>query len=449
MLSKYVHIFKKNDIVCYYHSLNNVPLYLNSNENVELTTFLENNIQTEHNKDIVQLFKENGFLIENLNEDVLLYNSKQNDAPTPAITTAYFILSEACNMACKYCFLGNSQIHNCEEKAMSIETATQCFDYFIYQTKKSGLSSDITRQVVFYGGEPLIGFDTLKHCVQLYNDYKNFKKIDFDIEFSIVTNGTLLNQDIATYFSENNISVSLSLDGPNEHSNENRIFKSGAPAFKSILSAINILNMSSVDFGLSLTLSEEALLVPVENLIDFLIEKNIMSVNLNPLLYADEMGGKEKYHERATQYIIDFWKLAREKGIYEDRIMRKLLAFAEQKFYYSDCAATSGSQLVFAPNGKIGICHGNLESKDTFDFSIGHKSDLNKENLLFEWTKNSPILRLECHDCEAIGVCGGGCPLNAKFDDAKKRKIDSGFCVHSKKILEFMIWDLYEKMVEE
>ena len=91
---------------------------------------------------------------------------------------------------------------------------------------------------------------------------------------------------------------------------ENRLFKNGNPAFDSIISATDVLNTSSVEFGLSLTLSEATLSTPIDSLVSFLLEKNIMSVNLNTLLFAKEMGAKDNYHERAAQYIIDFWKVA-------------------------------------------------------------------------------------------------------------------------------------------
>ena len=448
MLSRFVHIYEKNGIYSYYHSLKNIPLYLTIEENVLLKKYLATGSKNNENEEIVSAFEENEFLIADDSEDVRLFDALKNGHPLPAITTAYFILSEDCNMACSYCFLGNAKKHFCGNSKMNIETAQKSFDFFINQTLNSGVDNSVTRQVVFYGGEPLIGFDTLKYFVELYSEYKRTNKISFDVEFSIVTNGTLLTPEVARYLRENQISVSLSLDGPNEVANENRVFKNNRPAFDAIMAAVDILNAESVEFGLSLTLSESTLSTPVDDLTAFLLEKNITSVNLNTLLLAEQMGAKDDYYERATQYIIDFWKVAREKGIYEDRIMRKLRAFVNQNFYYYDCAETSGCQLVFAPNGSIGICHGHLESKETFEFSIDSDKNINQEDLIIRWTYNSPILRTECRDCEAIGVCGGGCPLNAKFDKNKGGKMDTGFCIHTKKILEFMIWDLYEKMTE-
>lgn len=448
MLSKYVYQIKRDDVVCFYHSLNNIPLYLNETEVALLNNYLTSGEKNQKNEHIIELFEESGFLVKSNLEDDKFFDSIKENLPKPALTTAYFVLTENCNMACRYCFLGNAVSDKCFKEKMSKDLASKCFEYFVNQSSHSGVPSSTKRNVVFYGGEPLLGFDTIKHIVELYHEYKKQNKISFEIDFSIVTNGTLINKDIAAFFAQKNISVSLSLDGPSEEANKNRVLKDGTPAYDKITNAITILNEVGCEFGISLTLSDSALDIPCEFLVEFLLKNNIYAVNLNTMIYASNFTNRDDYYYRATQYVIDFWKCARNVGIYEDRIMRKLKAFIEQKFYYSDCAATSGSQIVFDPTGKIGICHGKISSKETFEFSINNKVNLNKEPLFEIWTHNSPIMRNECKKCIAIGICGGGCPLNAKFDEETNAVLDKGFCIHTKKILDFMIWDLYEKMIE-
>jgi len=54
----------------------------------------------------------------------------------------------------------------------------------------------------------------------------------------------------------------------------------------------------------------------------------------------------------------------------------------------------------------------------------------------------------ECHSCEALGVCGGGCPMYAEDLGGSIWSLDKRFCIHAKMTLEWMIWDLYDKIVE-
>ena len=52
----------------------------------------------------------------------------------------------------------------------------------------------------------------------------------------------------------------------------------------------------------------------------------------------------------------------------------------------------------------------------------------------------------KCYECEALGICGGGCPANAKIVDGSIWEVDRRFCVHSKMTLEWLIWDQYSQM---
>ena len=67
-----------------------------------------------------------------------------------------------------------------------------------------------------------------------------------------------------------------------------------------------------------------------------------------------------------------------------------------------------------------------------------------------EWSQLTPVNHEECLDCPALGICGGGCPINAM--NAKKgnsiHSIDTRFCAHAKKTLNFLIHDLYRIMLE-
>ena len=62
-----------------------------------------------------------------------------------------------------------------------------------------------------------------------------------------------------------------------------------------------------------------------------------------------------------------------------------------------------------------------------------------------EWSKLTPLNNEECYSCPALGICGGGCPINAMNLKPGNtiHSIDERFCVHSKKTLEFFIKDLY------
>ena len=78
------------------------------------------------------------------------------------------------------------------------------------------------------------------------------------------------------------------------------------------------------------------------------------------------------------------------------------------------------------------------------------KFDATKDEDYIEWSQLTPINKAECQDCPALGICGGGCPINAM--NLKKgntiHDLDERFCVHSKMTLDFLIKDLYRIIME-
>ncbi len=120
-------------------------------------------------------------------------------------------------------------------------------------------------------------------------------------------------------------------------------------------------------------------------------------------------------------------------------------------FDFSDCAATAGGQIVVAPNGRVGICHGCLFDKEYFVATIDVGEFIAaKDPSFIEWSQLTPLNHEECHDCPALGICGGGCPINARNlrPGNTIHSIDERFCTHAKKTLEFFISDLYRILLK-
>jgi uncharacterized protein len=154
----------------------------------------------------------------------------------------------------------------------------------------------------------------------------------------------------------------------------------------------------------------------------------------------------DEYYEEASKFIIDSFKILRPLGVYEDRIMRKLNSFAHSRIHFSDCGATAGGQLVFSPDGRVGICHEMLAEKENFVTTVDDDMFDAKNNTVWQkWASFTPINYDECIDCEALGICGGGCPVNARLQNPSRglHIVDKRPCIHAKRTLKFLIEDLY------
>lgn len=103
-----------------------------------------------------------------------------------------------CNFECSYCYQKR------DKKYLEISTAKDSVDFFFpYLTRKCFIN--------FYGGEPLLSFEQIRKVTD-YIRAKN-KRQKKRIQFSISTNGSLINDDVLRFLDKNRFSVLLSFDG--------------------------------------------------------------------------------------------------------------------------------------------------------------------------------------------------------------------------------------------
>ena len=106
-------------------------------------------------------------------------------------------LTNQCNLRCKYCFVS---------KTMSMDTYKKAIkDY-----------KDVTRNVTFFGGEPLLCFERIKEIVD-YNE-----KNHIDVSYNLNTNALLLEGEVLDYCLEKGMLLNVSLDGTKESNLKNR-----------------------------------------------------------------------------------------------------------------------------------------------------------------------------------------------------------------------------------
>jgi uncharacterized protein len=139
------------------------------------------------------------------------------------------VLTNDCNLRCRYCFYSSSYPLSRDRSAqtMSVDTGRRAIDYFAERARPAIRRNPTwTLAVSFYGGEPLLRFDTLVQLVRHARD-----TIDCPLVFAVTTNGTLLGGEVAEYLVSNDFQILVSLDGPRDDHDRNRIFAGGRGSF--------------------------------------------------------------------------------------------------------------------------------------------------------------------------------------------------------------------------
>lgn len=93
--------------------------------------------------------------------------------------------------------------------------------------------------IVYHGGEPmLLGIEGLK---RITDKIRERLPESVSIDFSMQTNGTLINSQVLDQLENLNISVSLSIDGPERIHDKHRLNHAGKPSFNEVEAALKLL----------------------------------------------------------------------------------------------------------------------------------------------------------------------------------------------------------------
>ncbi|MEY8461115.1 FibroRumin system radical SAM peptide maturase [Eggerthellaceae bacterium 24-137] len=442
-ISRFTHTFDLGEHVALWHSLRMQPAFLSRE-------IYEQFLQGECSDALKNELMRKKILTAKECEDEEVLARIRGNVPEPDVRLGYFILSENCNLACRYCFVGSDVCGggNSSTKNMTKEVAEKAIDVFARQLELSSTNYEEEQSdIIFFGGEPLLQFDVLIHVVERVRCLAEKRPVLANTQFAVITNGTLLDEQRISKLHDLGVAVSISIDGFTAEANEMRVDKEGRPTYTRIIEVLEMYNALDVPPpSLSVTLSEKTI-DDLPHMIELVRKYRVKGFGYNVLLAKGDEEKSDAYYRKASQFIIDSFVALRGDGVYEDRIMRKLNAFASARIHFSDCGATSGGQILFAPDGRIGICQGLMAESENYVADIWDEAfDANTHPFWRKWASLVPLNEESCLDCVALGICGGGCPVNARAasPDRGLHCIDSRSCIHAKKTLEFLIKDLYE-----
>jgi uncharacterized protein len=444
-LSPFVKIFEgKNDEIAIFHNYLSKKIYGKK----ELRKFLIE-IKKSGNGDskILKELIKNDFVIPDYISDskykeyfLKEFRDKIYDI-IPDIRVMYIILTDRCNLSCKYCFIEKGALKDKSKYGdMNYETGKEGVDFFIDQIKNGG-----EKRIIFYGGEPLLNIDVLKKVIVYIRDCEKSEKFNGPVTIQIITNGVLINKEISAFLSENNVIVGVSIDGTKEINDQMRLSETNEGTFDRSINGYKLLKEAGVDVGISCTIGNHNV-DHLDKIVEYFFkELDVSSIGFN---LPNLVKGQEDLIipiEKITENMIKAYAVCRKYGISEDRLgQRRVSTFVEDAFWTNDCSGC-GDQIVILPNGSIGPCHAFLGSAKYFDANIHKKEDLRKNSTWIEWKKRSPLFMEQCQDCSAISICGGGCPYMAHENHGSIWNLDERTCIFCNRILEWLIGELYKK----
>jgi uncharacterized protein len=151
----------------------------------------------------------------------------------PNLDDLHLIVANTCNMKCIYCVTDKGNYGNGSRCGLMDEAvAKDAVSYFINE-----LCAKPTAKIVFYGGEPLLNWKTIKEVMQ-YGE-RIAKKKNIRIKFGLTTNGTLFTPSIVRFLARSNVGGLITIDADDQEVHDGlRPLVGGGGTFQGIIKAI-------------------------------------------------------------------------------------------------------------------------------------------------------------------------------------------------------------------
>jgi len=330
---------------------------------------------------------------------------KSNDIKTGRLITSLRLnLTNACNMACSYCYVEHDET---ADELMNWMVAKKALDSFFLLQKRHGHRHSLIR---FFGGEPMLNWSLIERTLE----YVKTVKEEIEVSFFLNTNGTILNPLMTQVLSGYKVHVLVSLDGVGPVNDKFRKYHSGKGSFATIDKNLDLLLTHNCSVSIETTLNNHNYNY-LKELIDYLAEKGsthdckiplgLQNMTIIPKDGLDSLSPDEKA-ARVIEAII----YARQRGLDAMNGMvnfpfNTLIGKRKPGTY---CGGT-GKELCVYPNGDIYPCSSiNMKLGTVVDMEGVFKTDA-----YFKLSQRVAGNIPACRGCDIEGFCAGGCAADA------------------------------------
>lgn len=328
----------------------------------------------------------------------------------------------ACNLNCSYCFFLSKEVFY---PGSRFRMPDALLETYIRQYIESQGANQVT--IAWQGGEPtLMGLDFYARTVEYAQKYA---RPGMRIDYSIQTNGILLNDDWCRFLRQHKFLVGLSIDGPREMHDAYRVDKAGRPTFDRVVAAARLLQKHQVDFNILTTVHAANADHPLEVYRFMRDELDVQWVQFIPIVERVNSDGRTLLQEgqavtgrsvRPEQWgkfliaIFDEW-VRRDVGrMYLPQFEAALAAWLGRPTGLCIFEETCGNALAMEHNGDVYSCDhfvepgyllGNIRERHLVELAASARQ---RE---FGRAKRDTLPPV-CRECEVRFICHGECPKN-------------------------------------
>jgi len=325
--------------------------------------------------------------------------------------TITFIVTEDCNLRCKYCYI----THKTSNNVMDFEVAKEFIDYI--------LTAPINRRdaavIEFIGGEPFIEVELIDMICDYFKlkTYELKDKWYWNYRINICTNGVNYSDNAVQRFIYKNkgkISLTITIDGTKKKHDLQRVFPNGDGSYDIIRKNVDLW-LQQFTGNTKVTFAHEDLPLLKESIIE-LWNIGIVDIAAN-VVYEDVWHeGDDLVFEAQIKALADYVIDNRIFDKYTCTLFDDMLGgpYTEEELAQTSCGA--GKMLAVGPTGNIYPCmryhHYSLNNKNEViigDAKTGIDADRVRAygTLMYKYQSDE-----ECLNCDYAK----GCPFCQGFN---------------------------------
>ena len=339
----------------------------------------------------------------------------------------------ACNLDCSYCFFLSKELLWGGSQRMDAAT----LERFVREYLDAQPDGDVT--FAWQGGEPTLrGLGFFREAVRLSETYRRPRQ---HVQHAIQTNGTLLDDEWASFLAEHRFLVGLSMDGPAGLHDTYRVNKAGRGTYEQVRRGWDVLARHQVDTNILCTVNAANSGHPLEVYRHFRDDLGAEYLQFIPIVERVEAGHEEAaergYRDAEGNFVL--YRVAGEGvtsrtvrpdawgeflcTIFDEWVRHDVGEVFVQHFdvmlgarfgQYSLCvhAPECGTAIAMEHNGDVYSCDHYVEP----DYRLGNIAESGFVELVtqprqrqFGRDKRTTLPR-QCRECPVRWACNGGCP---------------------------------------
>lgn len=357
--------------------------------------------------------------------------SRTADAPAGrAISVVQMVLANHCNLRCTYCFEGTDSGTEPRRGGsfMKPDRAVAWLGNVVALARAAGRPG---LAVQFFGGEPMLSWTTMRRVLEHFG---NGAGHGLPLSYSVVTNATLITDEIAEVLAEHGVTVMVSVDSPD--SDARRLANGGSSASLArrgieTLADHRVRTVFNTVFGAA-TFDEFG-----RNIVDFAVDNGVWEIGV--LLDLDPAFYEHHAPEEVAERLLDVYRYGRTRGVaiagYWHQVFENMAGLDRTGATgYRNCSAT-GCQFSIEPSGDIFACKAAARR-------LGHADSLEEvlaSTAYQDYAHRAYASPPACSGCELEHFCGGLCLGSLERDSGSIWTVASAACQVYRRVVRALV----------